>query len=487
MSEPNALPRPPEVLGNPDGLLNMQAASRLFLRVSPAHKHLAMRQFAMQQVATWVTVIGLVVANASEPFLPPTMIWAWALTFLASWLLRMLMFAPLYKLPPSKVACSPLLKSFPFLSGVVACVFWAWTIELFTGPTLTMRELIMCIGFLSISISMTGMWPATPLTSMAYYVALWSAFSYSLWRHEAATLPALLAFNVIIAVILWLNIFVSILQVRSQIARANELDKALDKQIETNAQLEALRCAAYETLESRSEFFAEASHDFVQRLHATKLWMASVMHATKHVDPAQWPLTRLSQEIDSLQVYVNEVLEFARIESMDTGVQLAPTDIQSLFQELALNFENVSEHDGTDLRIRRARFVIATDASMLLRVLENLVSNALKYTKKGVLVCARRRGALLALEVWDQGPGIQHEAHQRIFDAFHREDEDGDTSKRKGVGLGLAIVKRFVTRMGYTVEVQSTLGRGTLFRVLIPAARISEAVAWRGTQRGGTS
>lgn len=467
-------------------LLSRQAAAHLMLRVSPAHKHLAMRQFAMQQVATWVTVIGLLVAHASEPLLPPRMVWAWASTFLVSWVLRMLMFAPLYRLPPSKVAPSPMLTSLPFLSGVVGGAFWIWTIELFTGPTLTMRELVMCIGFLSISISMTGMWPATPLTSMIYYLALWAAFSYSLWRHEAATLATLLAFNVIIAVILWLNIFVSILEVRSQIARANELDRTLHKQIETNEQLEALRRAAYKTLETRSEFFAEASHDFRQRLHATKLWVASVMHETAHVHAAQWPLARLSQEIDSLQFYVNDVLEFARIESMDGGVQLTPTNIQSLFQELALNFENVSEHDDISLRIRRARAVVATDASMLLRVLENLVSNALKYTRKSVLVCARRRGAFLSLEVWDQGPGIKREAHDRIFDAFHREAADGDASKRKGVGLGLAIVKRFANRMGYTVEVRSTLGRGTLFRVLIPAQRIIEPVASKGSQRDGT-
>ncbi len=451
-----------------------QGASRLLLTVSPAHKHLAMRQFAMQQVATWITVIGLSIAHAHEPFLPPEVISSWALTFLATWLLRMLMFSPLYRLPPAKIAASRFFASLPFLSGIVGSAFWIWTIELFTGPTLTMRELIMCIGFLSISISMTGMWPVTPLTSMAYYLVPWAAFSHSLWRQEAATLQTLLAFNVIIAVILWLNVYASILQVRAQIARADELDKALGKEIETNEELEALRQAACEALETRSKFFAEASHDFRQRLHATKLWVASVMHDTRHVKAVQWPLARLSQEVDLLQVYVNDVLEFARMESVDTEVHLASTELQSLFQKLALNFENIAGQHGTHLRIRRTQAVIETDAAMLLRILENLVSNALKYTRKGALVCARRRGEFLSLEVWDQGPGIWRGAHQRIFEAFHRELDHGDTSKRKGVGLGLAIVKRFADRLGYAVEIQSTVGKGATFKVLVPAARINE-------------
>jgi signal transduction histidine kinase len=483
MTTIGASSHPDGMTANPHGVPDKQIAPCLLLRVSPAHRHLAIRQFTVQQVATWITVIGLVVANASEPFLPPGMIWTWALTFLASWLLRMLMITQLYKLPPSKVARSRFLSSLPLLSGVIGCVFWVWTVDLFTGPTMTIRELILCIGFLSISITMTGMWPVTPLTSLIYYVVLWTALSWGLWRHGTATLPTLLMFNVIVAVILWLTV----LQARSQIARASELDRALRKQIETSEQLDALRQSATATLETRSEFFAEASHDFRQRLHATKLWVASVMHEAEHVKMDRWPINRLSQEIDSLQAYVNDVLEFARIESIDAGVQLAPTDIQSLFQTLALDFENVSEHDGIDLRIRRARAVVDTDASMLLRVLENLVSNALKYTTNGVLVCARRSGAFLSLEVWDQGPGIKREAHQRIFDAFHREDEEGEPLKRKGVGLGLAIVRRFVDRLGYTVEVRSILGKGTLFRVRIPAARINEPFASERTRRGGTS
>jgi len=116
-----------------------------------------------------------------------------------------------------------------------------------------------------------------------------------------------------------------------------------------------------------------------------------------------------------------------------------------------------------------ASAVVSTDASMLLRILENLVSNALKYTRESVLICARQRGPCLELQVWDQGPGIQADAHQRIFEAFHREEgPDEEGRSRKGSGLGLAIVKRFADRLGYAVQVRSVLGRGSCFSVLIP-------------------
>jgi signal transduction histidine kinase len=215
-------------------------------------------------------------------------------------------------------------------------------------------------------------------------------------------------------------------------------------------------------------FFSEASHDFRQQLHAAKLWVSSAKAATKDGGDAVRPLERLGQELNALQTYIDRVLDFARIEALDVGVQLERTSIQSLFQKLGLSFEGALARGERTLRFRRTSFVVRTDASMLLRILENLVSNALKYTRGSVLVCARRRGTCLALQVWDQGPGIKADAQRRIFEAFHREDDPDDERSHKGSGLGLAIVKRFTDRLGYTVEVRSELGRGACFTVLIP-------------------
>ena len=129
--------------------------------------------------------------------------------------------------------------------------------------------------------------------------------------------------------------------------------------------------------------------------------------------------------------------------------------------------------------------MVSTDASMLLRILENLVSNALKYTRHSILVCARRRGNCLALQVWDQGPGIQANAHQRIFEAFHREEEpDAYGRRHEGLGLGLAIVKRFADRLGYAVQVRSVFGKGSCFVVLIPMQCVEQGIPARSGRSG---
>ena len=464
-----------------------QQRTRLLLTVTPAHKHLAMRAFAMQQIVNWTTIVGLVAIHSSYPIMSPDGLWRWAGVFFASWLLRMLMIAPLHRLPPSAIERSTLLKILPLLSGLIGCTFWVWTTQLFVGPELSMRELMLFVGFLGISLSMTGMWPVTPVTSMAYYLLLWSGFSYAFWLNETATLSSLAGLNVCVAAIIWLNVFVSIRQVNAQLARNAELDRALRELRQSqrsNAELEALKNLACRALETRSAFFSEASHDFRQQLHAAKLWAASAMAATRHDETAARPLERLGQELNALQAYIDQVLDFARIETMDVGVQLERTCIQSLFQKLDLSCENAAAHAGRTMRFHRTSTVVSTDASMLLRILENLVSNALKYTRGAVLVCARRRGPCLALQVWDQGPGIQANAHQRIFEAFHREEEPDACGRRpKGLGLGLAIVKRFTDRLGYAVQVRSVLGRGSCFSVLIPMQCVEQATGCGANSR----
>lgn len=451
--------------------IESQGSARLLLTVSLAHRNLAYRQWWIQQFATWFTVLGLIAAEQGAPILKSGQLGTWFLVFLISWVARICIFVPFFRLPPERVSESFWMKLLPLLSAIISNIFWVWTTILFTGPTLSMRELLLCFGFLSISISMTGMWPVSPATSLLHYLMLWSSLSVNLYLNGSASFASLVVLNVSVIIILWLNIFVSVNQVKDQLNRSDEMDALLKSQRESNEQLRLLKDLAHKSLETRSEFFSAASHDFRQRLHAAKLWVLSAMAAAEGADEAKWPLTRLGQEIDALQGYINHVLDFARIESLDAGVQLDSTNVQALFQKLDLQFEQTNMEKGTNLRFRRSRITLNSDFSMLLRILENLVSNALKFTRGGVLVCARRRGEFLAIEVWDQGPGIKPEAHQRIFDAFYQETEDRSAAGN-GVGLGLAIVKRFANRLGYQVEVKSAIGKGTVFRVLIPAEAI---------------
>lgn len=147
---------------------------------------------------------------------------------------------------------------------------------------------------------------------------------------------------------------------------------------------------------------------------------------------------------------------------------LAPVHLQDVFQDLNLQFEDVAESCGVELRFRTTAIELVTDRTMLTRILENLISNAIKFNRAGgaVLVAGRRRRGLVLVEVWDQGRGIPSSAQSEVFRSFHQLPY---YSRRvEGVGLGLAIVERLVHCLGYTREMRSVEGRGSVMKIRIP-------------------
>ena len=122
-------------------------------------------------------------------------------------------------------------------------------------------------------------------------------------------------------------------------------------------------------------------------------------------------------------------------------------------------FQSVAEATGLDLRARIGDFAVLTDLRLMTRILRNFLSNACRYTERGsILLGARRRGAMLRLEVWDTGRGIAADRLDSIFLEFNQLDV-GRAADRKGVGLGLAIVERIAKILGYPVLVRSQIGR----------------------------
>ena len=128
--------------------------------------------------------------------------------------------------------------------------------------------------------------------------------------------------------------------------------------------------------------------------------------------------------------------------------------------------------------MRVAPTSLAADVApdILERVLNNLLSNALRYTKKGgALIGARRRGGLVVVEIVDTGAGIPRERHADIFEDFLQLDNP-ERNRARGFGLGLGIVKRLCEGMGWRIELCSEVGRGSRFSVLVPAARGAPAM-----------
>ena len=176
---------------------------------------------------------------------------------------------------------------------------------------------------------------------------------------------------------------------------------------------------------------------------------------------------RLVGVVDDLETYVTDVLEFARLEGTTMKPERRQFRLQALFQQLDVAFEDVASERGVDLRLRATTLLLNSDEAMLLRILENLTSNAVKFSKARVLIAARRRNGGVCIEVRDEGPGIPAGSLDAVFDAFYQSPE-GPRHGGKGVGLGLEIVKRLSDGLGYPAEIKSSPGKGTLVRLNIP-------------------
>lgn len=436
--------------------------SSVLLTVSAAHRHLAMRQFFIQQIVTWATVIALLIANITTPAVAAR-IDLWFLVYIVTWVIRMVLFYPLYRIPPNELAKRKLMRFFPLLTGIIGNAFWIWTIPLFSGPDMQMQQLIMCAGFFCISIAMTGMWPVTPVTSLTYYVVLWGTFSYNLWKHNHATWPAIAALNVLVILMLVVYVQASIGQVQAQIRRGEELDAA-------NSELKALKDQALAELEHRSSYFQYASHDLRQRLHAIRLWVSSAMDVAKGNKLDSYPLARVGDQVDDLEGYFSKILDFARMEALKVPMQPALIRVHTVLQLTELRFEHLAIESRIDLRVRHSKAAAYADQSMLLRIMENLVENAVTHCRTGVLVAARRHGSSLCIEVIDDGMGISPDAQERIFEPYYQHQPSRSHGQRRarGAGLGLAIVKELARQMGADVELKSMPGHGTRFRIVLP-------------------
>jgi CheY-like chemotaxis protein/two-component sensor histidine kinase len=190
--------------------------------------------------------------------------------------------------------------------------------------------------------------------------------------------------------------------------------------------------------------------------------------------------SHMRQLVDNLQVSVQEMqdlldglLDLSRLDSGNVQIRMAPVDLNDMLTSVRSSLANVAQAKGLRLRVRPTRLWCHSDATLLNRMLVNLVINAIRYTERGtVLVCCRpcARGQGVRIEVWDSGIGIPAEHHENIFKEFYQlANRAGD--RNFGMGLGLNIVQRSATLLGHEIVLRSNLGCGTRFSILLKAAQ----------------
>ncbi len=224
---------------------------------------------------------------------------------------------------------------------------------------------------------------------------------------------------------------------------------------------------------SKTQFFAAASHDLRQPLHALGLFAAALHEKIK--DPEVLNTVRsINASVAALEGLFNELLDIAKIDSGVIKPNLSHFALESVFGRLREEFSAEAAAKDLRLSVDGGARMVKSDALLLERILRNLLSNAIRYTSSGeVALSARPADGKLRIEVRDTGVGIRPEDQQRIFEEFFQLGNPGRTSK-KGLGLGLSIVKRLCGLLGYELRLISEIGKGSTFSFDVPPGTAPE-------------
>lgn len=235
-------------------------------------------------------------------------------------------------------------------------------------------------------------------------------------------------------------------------------------------QLEQQMAATQRASEEKTRFFAAASHDLRQPLHAIALFGA-VIERELHGRAALVHAQRLMGAVRSLGTSLDTMLDVSRLDAGVIEADVQDVPLNTVLQPLHPSFASRAEERELQLRIRATPVWVRTDPHLLQRLLGNLIENAIKYTPRGgVLVVARPRGKRVWIDVVDTGIGIAPEHTDRVFDEFYQVDNPG-RDRTRGLGIGLSIVRRLSQLLGHPVQLRSRPGHGTRFRVIVPRVK----------------
>ncbi|MEK8032210.1 HAMP domain-containing sensor histidine kinase [Ideonella sp. DXS29W] len=252
--------------------------------------------------------------------------------------------------------------------------------------------------------------------------------------------------------------------VRAQRQQNADLVDALHREVE---RADAAHRALCDAQASKVRFFAAANHDLRQPLQAIVLLAQS---ACLRPSPTQDAMQHILTCAETMSKVVDDLLDLTRLDLEDAPLHMEPIELTELFEELRRTHDPTALAQGLLLRFDANAQVVFSARLPLMRIVSNLVANALQFTRAGsVLVEARTIGEHITIEVSDTGRGISPEHLERIFDEFFQVDRrphDG----RVGLGLGLSIVKQLSRSVGIGIAVTSSPGQGSTFTLKVPAS-----------------
>ena len=232
-----------------------------------------------------------------------------------------------------------------------------------------------------------------------------------------------------------------------------------------NHRLGVAKSQAEAANQSKIRFLAAASHDLAQPLNAARLFVTALQHIDLPKDPSSL-INNLSDSLQNAESLISELFDIAKIDAGVVKTTISHFPVKQVFDLLQNDFGVLARKKNIDFHVKASDLIVQTDSKLLLRILQNLLANALRYTHKGkVIIGCRRTKNSVKIEVWDTGIGILEKDAKDIFTEFKRIGHSGND---EGSGLGLATVHRLCLLLNLPIEVNSIFGKGSGFKITVP-------------------
>ncbi|TPJ63481.1 MULTISPECIES: PAS domain-containing hybrid sensor histidine kinase/response regulator [unclassified Mesorhizobium] len=254
--------------------------------------------------------------------------------------------------------------------------------------------------------------------------------------------------------------------------RTIELTRVNEELTRVNEELAQAQMLAEEANLGKTRFLAAAGHDILQPLNAARLYCSSLIEKAGK-GPAGKAAVNIDSSLESVETILGAVLDISRLDAGAMKPDDTAFNLDALLRQIGNDFRPLAAEKQLKLTIMPSSLTVMTDRNLLRRLIQNLVSNAIKYTRHGrILVGVRRRGELAEIQVIDTGIGIAGDKLNTVFREFTRLDEGA--REAEGLGLGLSIVDRIARVLRLEIRIFSNPGKGTRFSVILPVAAVQE-------------
>ena len=237
----------------------------------------------------------------------------------------------------------------------------------------------------------------------------------------------------------------------------------------------AARQAAERAQKANTAFLAAASHDLRQPVQALSLLNGALRRTVKD-ERAQEMIESQEHSLTAMTNLLNSLLDISRLDAGAVTPEIEEFPMQRIIDRLSAESGRQASHKGLEFSSEPCAVTVRSDPNLLSEIVQNLVSNAIRYTNNGsVQMTCECTGSFCRLEVIDTGIGIESDQLEAIFQEFHQAKTPG--SSTEGFGLGLAIVRRLADLLGHDIGVESEPGKGSMFYVSVPIVEASHCAA----------